>query len=291
MKKFLKSLVVTVLVITTCLGLYAFKKYQQVKTAADVFKNIMYNAIYTTSSYDKKVWADSTLTFKRPTTWDSTVMETVGPDGICGTVPSYFYYNMAMSIGADDVNYSGYSKQNLLEFKQAFGKDLLGANVPLAGRNFDKKPKVMKQFKADALKAAFNKLYKKPTEDFDGFAMQRIYDIAAKDYFRNCAQVVADVMKKKALFVKLSLDYKKQATTKKEFYGPDASYEAMKKILGEDYNPGQGTDGCMEYGADRILGIMMRRQLDGTLPTLLICAKTMLQDYDPEFYNTIKNAF
>lgn len=284
MKKFLKSLGVTLLVITTCLGFYAFKKYQQVKTAADVFRSVMYSGVYS-EKYTDNPWPDSNMTVELPTTWDTTRMYKKGALPLCGISPAYFYRNMAEGIGAIDVDY-GYKPEALVNFKQAFGKDLLGPGVKLAP--ISKKPVYMNQFKADALKAAFDKLYKKPTDDFDGFAMQEIYDIAAKTYFRSCATVIADVMKKKPLFIQLAMDYKKQVMTVKNFYGPNASRKAGEKLLGKDYSPDKD---CMEYGADRIVGMMMRRQTDGTLPTLLVCVKTMLKDYDPEFYETIKTAF
>lgn len=290
MKKLLKSIAISTLVITICLGFYAFKKYQQIKTAADVFRDIMYNAIYTSGEEDY-AWPDSALTVKRPRSYDTTQIETRGPSSMCYNSTAYFYSDLATSIGVNDVMTFGYNKNALLNFKQAFGKDLLGPKVLLAAKDYDKKPTYMLQFKADALQAAFEKLYKKPTDDFDGFAMQRIYNIGARDYFRNCAQVIADVMKRKSMFISLSLDYKKQALTKKDFYGPDAGYSAFEKLLGENYAPRQGLEGCMEGTADRVVGILIRRQLDGTLPTLLVCAKTVLQDYDPVFYEKIKNQF
>lgn len=287
MKKLLKGMALAAVVVFACTGLYAFKKYQEVKTAADVFRTVMYNGIYSYGDDDTQ-WPDSTMTKMVQMSWDTMQYRTKGAKSICGTSPAYFYRNMAEGIGAVDPE-SGYKKEALLNFKQAFGKDLLlFPGIKTAVKDYKGKPMYMNQFKADALKTAFDQLYKKPTEDFDGFALQRIYDIAAKEYFRSCATVIADVMKKKPQFIQLAMDYKKQVMTNKTFYGPNASGKAEEKLLGKDYTPNID---CMDFGADRIIGIMMRRHIDGTLPTLLTCVKTMLKDYDPEFYTTIQSKF
>jgi len=288
MKKQLKGLAFAIVLISGSLGFYAFKKYQQVKTATDVFRSIIYDGIYS-SGNEETMWADSTMIIKRLSSWDTTRTETIGPRSLCNSNPVYFYYGLALSIGAGDVG-DKYEKEALINFKQAFGKDLLGHSLQLPGKDYNKKPMYLKQFKADALKKAFDKLYKKPTEDFDGFAMQQIYDVTVKEYFRSCARVIADIMKKKPTFILLAADFKKKAVTNKDFYGPDAAYDIQKNILGDDYTPGQGMDSCMD-GVDKLIGMMVRRQIDGTLPTLLSCTKTMLKDYDPEFYATIQSKF
>ncbi|MES2775921.1 MAG: hypothetical protein V4722_17225 [Bacteroidota bacterium] len=286
MKKLLKAAALSLLLIIACTGFYAFKKYQQVKTAADIFRSVMYNGIYTFGDSDTE-WPDTTMVVNIPPNWDTSRLVKKGPLNLCGTSPAYFYRFMAEGIGAVDPE-SGYSKESLQNFKQAFGKDLMGVPLKMATKTYDKKPILINQFKSDALKAAFDQLYKKPTEDFDGFALQKIYDIAAKDYFRSCATVIADVMKKKPMFIQLAMDYKRQATTVKNFYGPSASGKAEEKLLGKDYTPNAD---CMKYGADRIVGMMMRRHIDGSLPVLLTCVKTVLKDYDPEFYSTIQSRF
>ncbi len=287
MKKILKGLGLAAVVAFACTGLYAFKKYQEVKTAAGVFRSLMYNGIYSYGD-DNTQWPDSTMTATVQMSWDTAQYRTKGAKSLCGTSPAYFYRYMAEGIGAVDAE-SGYKKESLLNFKQAFGKDLLlFPGIKIAGKNYNGKTMYMNQFKADALKTAFDQLYKKPTENFDGYTLQRIYDIAAKEYFRSCATVIADVMKKKKQFIQLAIDYKKQVMTNKTFYGPNASVKAEEKLLGENYSPNID---CMDFGADRIIGIMMRRQIDGTLPTLLTCVKTILKDYDPEFYTTIQSKF
>ncbi|MEO7312195.1 MAG: hypothetical protein ABIX01_17460 [Chitinophagaceae bacterium] len=286
MKKLLKAAALSCFLIITCFGFYAFKKYQEIKTSADVFRSLIYSGIYS-YGYNDTQWPDSAMVVNIPANWDTSRMVTKGPLSLCGSSPAYFYRFMAEGIGAIDPD-NGYSKESLVNFKQAFGKDLMAAQLKTALKNYDKSPVFMNQFKADALKAAFDQLYKKPTDDFDGFALQKIYDIAAKDYFRSCATVVADVMKKKALFAQLATAYKSQALTNKNFYGPSAAADAEKKLLGKDYSNNLE---CIRYGADRILGMMMRRQIDGSLQVLLTCVKTVLKDYDPEFYTTIEKKF
>ncbi|MES2775920.1 MAG: hypothetical protein V4722_17220 [Bacteroidota bacterium] len=287
MKTLFKGLGLSIVLIIGSLSFFAFKKYQQVKTATDVFRSIIYDGIYSNAN-DITVWPDSTMIIARRPDWDTTRVDTIGPVSLCNSNPVYFYYKLAQGIGVGDIE--TYEKAALINFKQAFGKDLFGPGIKLPGKDYNNKPAFIKQFKADALKTAFDKLYKKPTEDFDGFAMQKIYDITVKDYFRSFAAVIGDIMKKKPMFVLLAADFKKKALTRKDFYGPEAAYDIQKKLLGEAYTPGQGLDNCID-GVDKIIGMMVRRHIDGTLPTLLTCAKTVLKDYDPEFYATIQNSF
>ena len=42
---------------------------------------------------------------------------------------------------------------------------------------------------------------------------------------------------------------------------------------------------------NRMLGTMLRRAGDGSLPAILLCMKTMMKDYDPEYYNKVALKF
>ena len=48
---------------------------------------------------------------------------------------------------------------------------------------------------------------------------------------------------------------------------------------------------CLGDYESRVIGTMLRRQCDGSLPVLLTCLKTVLKDYDPTFYNKVAMKF
>ncbi len=147
-----------------------------------------------------------------------------------------------------------------------------------------------------ALEKTFNALYKKPTEKFKGVATyQRIYDISVKGYGIEVADFIAKVMRNKKGFEKVTALYKKQMETSEEFYGnsyPDKTWQTIFPLAelekdGDYYNYPQLKCG---YASD-ILLMLIRRNIDGTLPTLLKCFKQILQDYDKTTFNSYKDTF
>ena len=144
----------------------------------------------------------------------------------------------------------------------------------------------MNVFNADAIQAAFDSLYCKPEKKFKAFTYQQIYDLTLKKFCRESAEIIAQIFKKKPLFEQLSAGYKKSAAENSQFVGTTYTHEATEKIFGENYYQ---TFSCS--GASYILGTMMRRQCDGSLPVLLKCFKKVLEDYDPDYYKEVKDKF
>lgn len=142
-------------------------------------------------------------------------------------------------------------------------------------------------YDSKAILSAFNSVYNKPTEKFNGISLQKIYDVAMKDFMRESAVIVGKVMAKKIEFVKLSNDYLAAAKRDSSFDGVTFSDNATDKLLGKDTKDIP----CIGGYNGRIVSMMLRRQIDGTLPTVLGCLKTIIKDYDPAYYTKISNSF
>jgi hypothetical protein len=258
-----------------------FRKYEKVITANEVMKSLLFG-ISTSTEYALERgtgWPDSTLIRK---VQEDGEQITMGALSQCYTSPADMYNEAMGSLYTPEIKNSTPVKN----FKTAFGADLFKPALKLAAYEMGTNKKAtMNMFNAIALKQAFDKMYLKPTESVDGFALQKLYDISMKAYLQDCCNVIADVMNKKALFLKLAANYKLNATTKKYFNGVNESFAASDKLLADkEYQ-------CIDNRHSRIVGMLLRRQIDGSLPTALNCLKTIVNDYDPSFYSQISSKF
>jgi hypothetical protein len=173
----------------------------------------------------------------------------------------------------------------LTRFRSLFGHDIIKSRIKMAVKDWNGNPLYWNHYNAIALKAAFDKLYQRPTGNFEGAALQKIYDASLKDYVRNMTNVVVKVMANKPAFEAQATQYQVKSTTDPEFEGLNfcsAATVTLNANLSQD---------CLGDYDERVVGIMLRRQCDGSLPTLLICLKTMLKDYDLEYYNKVNPKF
>lgn len=267
-----------------CLGLFSFRAYQKAKNAMEVYSTFMNDVLY--PSWNGKAtaaeWGDNTEGMITKNNSEGKAMYYM-PSSQCEESPAYFYYGLANCVSDMD-KYEGYTATYKANFKSAFGKDLMIPALKMKAVNNFKKPEMFNQFSGAGLKAAFDKLYKKPEATFEGVAMQSIYNSALRDEFRAMAKVVMDVNKKKAAFVKEAAAYKTQALTNAKFDGQTFSEDATERLLGKD----DGTTTCIGWYKGRVVGMMLRRQIDGSLPILITCMNTVLKDYDPDFFATLK---
>ncbi len=175
-------------------------------------------------------------------------------------------------------------------FNQSF-KDIFGVNpidkvIPDANGS---KEKGFRFFNNKSIETIFNKLYVKPSTKFQSVTYQKVYDISLKEYFADVANVISIILKDKKNFDKIAKEYFKKATKDKDFNGITATDEYRKKHF-----PNLGF-ACKNYdnasSVNRLLGIMLRRQTDGTLKIALNSFKNMLKDYDNTTFEKYKNAF
>jgi hypothetical protein len=209
---------------------------------------------------------------------------------VMGTTGIYGAFQRAIDENADYGWYGWYGDSFFKNYKRLLNVNLIKKRVELKnGTKFN-------HFDALALEKTFQAMYKKPTEKFKGlFTYQRIYDVSAKKAFAECADFIAEVMKNKKGFEKVANEYK-QNMESEEFYGaslPEKTWENIfdKSKLVEDgeYYYYNFEKNC-GYGNDLML-MMVRRNIDGTLPTILKLFKQILQDYDKTTFEKYKDKF
>lgn len=284
MKRKLQIIILT-LITTACIFSFIQPKKLGTKTPKEVLNYFLYNGLLQERLIDEpKTWmGDSTIYITQNR---STYSVNIAPKTYCGNSPAYFSSDISAAIVVIDTINNEEKYVELPEsFKRIYGKNLL-----------KKAPTELKNFRnifydGTALQEAFNKTYIKPTTNIDGFIMQKVYDISVKEFARVCTKVMIDVLQNKSKFNQQVIAYK---SLKQQHYysGINFCYEAGDKILGEDYIAKKLTPkeaSCITEKSSRIVGMMMRRQIDGSLPVILNCIKTVLKDYDPSYYNEVKN--
>lgn len=284
MKKLLRFISFICVAITVLVTAYSFRKYQQIKTKTDILRELMVDNFFQRQNQENgKGWmVDSTIVIETKNNWGTYYSS---PISYCGNSPAYFKSSFVDAIRLKDTS-SEYSRIDFdKSFKMIYKKDVRKPSFTKnAGFN-------EASYNGDALLAAFKENYIKPTENIDGILMGKVYNIALKAYARSCAIVMVDILKNKAAFIQQTNLYKAKALANKQIDGIGFCTKASDVILGKKYydekvNPNPKE--CVGYYYDRIVGMMMRRQLDGSLPAVMKCITTVLKDYDPEFYETVK---
>jgi len=199
----------------------------------------------------------------------------------CGESPGFAAYSFYEGL---DTSYSDFGPEVVTRFKTLFGQDIVKSRLKLAAKDYEGNSIQWIQFNGLGIKAAFDKLYQKPTGKFQGIGLQNLYNFTLKSYVRDVTSIVVKVASNKPAFEALSKQYMASALKDPEFYGPTFSEDAAEK-LGTNSLDQECTD------ASRVVGTLLRRQCDGSLPVLLLCLKTVLKDYDPEYYNKVALKF
>jgi hypothetical protein len=153
-------------------------------------------------------------------------------------------------------------------FKSEFGWSIPTTEKADAFNNYD----------AKNLQTLFDRVYVKPSEKVGAYSAQEIYDALLKDYATNLANNVAFIEERvpKAKMAKLAKDY--QDAAKKggnDFYGPNFLRDISRGVVDQEV-----TGDVVQR--ERLLGTILRRQMDGTWPTVIKLLKKVLQDYDPK---------
>lgn len=289
-KNKIKLLILSVIV--GSIGFASFKIYQKVVTVKESYTEIMNTIFYPSYGEEVKdsIKYNMDAMLIRKDEYDKTYY--VVPYNNCGTNLNYLAYDVRLALGGKQKYDDNFDAQKA--FKQTYGVDLNKAPLNMAITGYNKKPIPIPQYNATALQTAFDKLYKKPTESFDGIGLQMIYNISLKEYFRNLATSILKIYNNKD-FVATAAKFKKAATTDKEFYAYDFTTKHAAKFIGKEpeyVEPAEGeeyVEPCLSYYKEKdLMAVLFRRHIDGTLPTIIKNMKTVLKDYDPDFYKTLK---
>jgi hypothetical protein len=226
---------------------------------------------------------DTNVNFKVKTDWGTFYSgRTYYAESYCKrpNSPAFIREYLIHSIDSGDAN------KFKATFKKRFGKDIIASELKMATTDYES---FFTFYDKDGIQAAFDALYRKPGDKINGFTAQRLYSIIFKDMCRDAGNVMMKVYTQKPAFEKYAADYLTKAKTDPKFDGGNYSYATAKSLLGVDpYEDDPGCPCLSEYSS-RIVSVMLRRQCDGSLPTLIACYKKMLLDYDPEYYNVIKD--
>ncbi len=164
------------------------------------------------------------------------------------------------------------------EYTKAFGGDLI-KNRPKGGRTPDWFP----HYDGALLAKAFDALYVKPSAERGGFVAQKIYDFLFKEPMRQLAGDLPRILADKKALAELAAAY--QAASKAEgFYAPRYLDKPAADLSGP-----QGGDDEQRPVSSVVLGMVLRRHLDGTLPLVVQKIKQVLKDYDKEAAAKVKH--
>lgn len=203
----------------------------------------------------------------------------------CDASPATLYFSLYKPFDPTDPDCGSYycfmyDKDMQGRFKGLFGRDILKQQIVSARK--DSKKTVLRYFNTETIQATFNKVYMKPEIQFRGIGLQTVYNFVLKSYCRDAGEIIRQSLSQKALFEKLSAGYLEQMKKDTLFDGKTYSENAAIQLLGEK---AKRQYSCLESRlSGTIIGIMLRRQCDGTLPVIVNCFKTVLKDYDPEYY-------
>lgn len=137
-------------------------------------------------------------------------------------------------------------------------------------------PPAMPAYSARWLRQVFKALYRPPTGKLDGVSTQLVYDVVAKDTVRREARRWQFVLQTLTPARRLAL----ARSYAREVKRAGASFDAWTYLTGvqkAELGP------QAQWGDERVLGTILRRSLDGTLPTVLQLWQQVIDAYDPEF--------
>lgn len=161
-------------------------------------------------------------------------------------------------------------------FKKLFGIDLIKSIVMVDGPVHKPYANFI-QYEPVAIETAFKRLYKKPNEKYENITYQKFYDTFFKEWMRKTITQIYNIMSQKVKFYKVVHDYEKMIKTK-SFDGHN--YFASK--VNEFKN---STNNDVD---DRILGMLVRRYIDGSIVTIFKILDRVMKDYDRQFYTKVK---
>jgi hypothetical protein len=234
------------------------------------------------SRFDPHFYSDSTVFFHDSTQIGESIYKPNGRYLIRNIESSYysspgFVYRYTRDIFGEDYP----SEEFVKKVKQQFGLSPFSKTVYTA-RN-----EAWHFWSGVAFEKIFKKYYGKPKNTFQYVTYGFIYDIAAKKYMKDYVFLLNHLMvTKKSEWKTICNKYQQQALTDSTFNGSIASYTAYEQLF--------STSELLQLKVIEKsylyipIGELIRRQIDGSLPAIIRCIRTLLLDYDPETYKQLK---
>jgi len=168
------------------------------------------------------------------------------------------------------------------EFKKEFGLS------PFKEIKITAKKENWHFWSGSAVLRAFNRYYGGPNNRFQHVTYGFMYKVGAKKYMTDYVKLIKYILvDKKDEWQRLCEDYKEKALHDSTFDGNMASYHASEKL----FTP-------KEIQSFKVIpfnylyipvGQLMRRQIDGSLSSIVECLRIFLKDYDPENYQVLQS--
>lgn len=143
-------------------------------------------------------------------------------------------------------------------------------------KDFDKRNYLI-MYKSDAIEKAFDSIYLKPDNKYNGISLQKYYDLIFKDWIRKRVMLAHEMVSNSKEFQSNSKLYLQEFSNNPNFNGRYFTMKIAKPYI-------QKAPYDTVFSADRFAGMLYRRQIDGSLPTVLKCLDTITKDYDPDFH-------
>ncbi|WP_061244871.1 hypothetical protein [Leptospira noguchii] len=130
-------------------------------------------------------------------------------------------------------------------------------------------------------------LFKKILDDRDSYLrssnIQKTYDADVKQWFRNKVSIIREIMQNKERFRKIVGEYR-ATVSRSDFDGAETSHKIADELVCSKYEFKLAIDSEKKECDERWIGMLVRRQIDGSLPALLSVINRFLFVFDPEEY-------
>lgn len=188
-----------------------------------------------------------------------------------------FIYRYTRDILGEDYPSDGFVKK----YKQQFGLS------PFTKTVFTAKKEAWHYWSGAAVEKIFQQYYGKPENRFQHVTYGIIYTIAAKKYMKDYVFLLNHVLvTKKAAWMNICKDYEQRALHDTTFDGSLASYRAFEQLFSPaDLQQLKVMEAQYLYHP---IGELIRRQIDGSLPSIIKCIRIILADYDPATAQMLK---
>ena len=270
-----KILFVTCIV---ALSATAFKNFNPPTNIEEIRNQFLVNSFVTELNreyYDVNSYPDTNIVFKNPEPENlSTNKFTIKANYVGSTFADF----------ANSINKGEWVQSKIFDadFKKLFGTSIQGNHVKMASTS-----SVFFFYSASGLKTAFDKMYVKPSSGFQGYALQKLYNLSFRKDVNETIRSLNKLLKNRPVFVQQSSIYLTRAKTDKDFNVFAIEGAAYKKLV-PTWKMEEDDETKSDSNSRYMLGSLMRRQCDGTLQTLIDGFKVFLKDYDPEALKTLK---
>lgn len=246
-------------------------RYKQVAGAQDSFRK-----------YNPYFYPDSTTIFSNEKDFGKSISQSNGRF-IIRTIESSFYASPGyVYTYTRDIFGATYPSEDFIQkCKQQFGLSPISKTLITA----NKTPWYF--WSGEAVEKIFHKYYGKPDNAFQQVTYGFIYKVAAKNYMQDYVSLLNHLLvTKKDQWMQVCKTYQQNALTNSKFDGAYASAEAVEVLITEkEKEQFKVIETNYLYLP---VGELIRRQIDGSLPSILKCIRIILQDYDPELLRLLK---